>query len=195
MYVFFLLLILEMRQLLSINIHRKDLETLVCSESDCESPGKYLFKDLDGRALGLPPPVSVFPKTEGEWTGSFFNTGQCVLCELDNSSGEHEQNCDGLVVWSRATAYTGKELSYRVGVCAIELPNSRLSQTWNEVKVTQSCPTKFSRPKYWKGEPFPSLGDLPSPGIEPRSPALQVDSLAAASQGKPRNIGCFTAVT
>ena len=129
MYVFFLLLILEMRQLLSINIHRKDLETLVCSESDCESPGKYLFKDLDGRALGLPPPVSVFPKTEGEWTGSFFNTGQCVLCELDNSSGEHEQNCDGLVVWSRATAYTGKELSYRVGVCAIELPNSRLSQT------------------------------------------------------------------
>ena len=86
MYVFFLLLILEMRQLLSIDIHRKDLETLVCSESDCESPGKYLFKDLDGRALGLPPPVSVFPKTEGEWTGSFFNTGQCVLCELDNSS-------------------------------------------------------------------------------------------------------------
>ena len=195
MYVFFLLLILEMRQLLSIDIHRKDLETLVCSESDCESPGKYLFKDLDGRALGLPPPVSVFPKTEGEWTGSFFNTGQCVLCELDNSSGEHEQNCDGLVVWSRATAYTGKELSYRVGVCAIELPNSRLSQTWNEVRVTQSRPTKFSRPKYWKGEPFPSLGDLPSPGIEPRSPALQVDSLAAASQGKPRSIGCFTAVT
>uniref|UniRef100_A0A8C6FME3 Fibrocystin n=1 Tax=Moschus moschiferus TaxID=68415 RepID=A0A8C6FME3_MOSMO len=54
---------------------RKDLETLVCSESDCESPGKYLFKDLDGRALGLPPPVSIFPKTEAEWTGSFFNTG------------------------------------------------------------------------------------------------------------------------
>ncbi|KAM8778545.1 fibrocystin isoform 4-T4 [Rhynchonycteris naso] len=53
---------------------RKDLGTLVCPESDCESP-KYLFKDLDGRALGLPPPVSVFPKTEAEWTGSFFNTG------------------------------------------------------------------------------------------------------------------------
>ncbi|XP_032319137.1 fibrocystin isoform X2 [Camelus ferus] len=54
---------------------RKDLETLICSEPDCESPRRYLFKDLDGRALGLPPPVSVFPKTEGEWTGSFFNTG------------------------------------------------------------------------------------------------------------------------
>ncbi|KAM7135915.1 fibrocystin isoform 7-T8 [Molossus nigricans] len=54
---------------------REDLESLVCPESGCEIPKKYLFKDLDGRALGLPPPVSVFPKTEAEWTGSFFNTG------------------------------------------------------------------------------------------------------------------------
>ncbi|XP_014387933.1 PREDICTED: fibrocystin [Myotis brandtii] len=54
---------------------REDLGTLVCPESLCENPRKYLFKDLDGRALGLPPPVSVFPKTEAEWTGSFFNTG------------------------------------------------------------------------------------------------------------------------
>uniref|UniRef100_A0A8C9DNE7 Fibrocystin n=1 Tax=Prolemur simus TaxID=1328070 RepID=A0A8C9DNE7_PROSS len=54
---------------------RKDLGRVVCPESDCESPRKYLFKDLDGRALGLPPPVSVFPKTDAEWTGSFFNTG------------------------------------------------------------------------------------------------------------------------
>ncbi|XP_024413827.2 fibrocystin isoform X2 [Desmodus rotundus] len=54
---------------------RRDLGTLGCPESDCESPRKYLFKDLDGRALGLPPPVSVFPRTEAEWTGSFYNTG------------------------------------------------------------------------------------------------------------------------
>ena len=31
----------------------------------------------------------------------------------------------------------------------------------------------FSRPQYWSGLPFPSPGDLPNPGIEPRSPALQ----------------------
>ena len=36
---------------------------------------------------------------------------------------------------------------------------------------------------------FPSPGDLPNPGIEPRSPALQVDSLPAESQGKPKNTG------
>ncbi|XP_009449721.4 fibrocystin isoform X5 [Pan troglodytes] len=54
---------------------RKDLGKVVCPELDCASPRKYLFKDLDGRALGLPPPVSVFPKTEAEWTASFFNAG------------------------------------------------------------------------------------------------------------------------
>ena len=35
----------------------------------------------------------------------------------------------------------------------------------------------FSRQEYWSGLPFPSPGDLPDPGIQPRSPALQADSL------------------
>ena len=35
----------------------------------------------------------------------------------------------------------------------------------------------FSRQEYWSGLPFPSPGDLPNPGIEPASPALQADSL------------------
>ena len=35
------------------------------------------------------------------------------------------------------------------------------------------------------GKPFPSPGDLPNPGIEPRSPALQADSLPVEPQGKP----------
>ena len=35
----------------------------------------------------------------------------------------------------------------------------------------------FSRQEYWSGLPFPSPGDLPNPGNEPASPALQADSL------------------
>ena len=35
----------------------------------------------------------------------------------------------------------------------------------------------FPRQEYWSGLPFPSPGDLPNPDIEPRSPALQADSL------------------
>ena len=34
---------------------------------------------------------------------------------------------------------------------------------------------EFSRPEYWSGQAFPSPGDLPNPGIEPRFPALQAD--------------------
>ena len=48
---------------------------------------------------------------------------------------------------------------------------------------------EFSRPEYWSGQPFPSPGDLPNPGIEPRSPTLQVDSLPAEPQKKQKNIG------
>ena len=34
---------------------------------------------------------------------------------------------------------------------------------------------EFFRTEYWSGWPFPPLGDLPNPGIEPRSPTLQAD--------------------
>ena len=44
----------------------------------------------------------------------------------------------------------------------------------------------FPRQEYWSGLPFPSLEDLPDPGIEPASPALQVDSLPLNHQGKPK---------
>ena len=42
----------------------------------------------------------------------------------------------------------------------------------------------FSRREYWSGLPFPSPGDLLDPGIEPRSPALQVGSLPSKPPGK-----------
>ena len=48
---------------------------------------------------------------------------------------------------------------------------------------------EFSRPEYWNGQPFSSPRDLPNPGIEARSPALQADSLPAERQGKPKNTG------
>ena len=43
--------------------------------------------------------------------------------------------------------------------------------------------TEFSRQEYWSGYPFPSPGDLPDPGIEPGSPALQADSLPSVALG------------
>ena len=44
----------------------------------------------------------------------------------------------------------------------------------------------FSRQEYWSGLPFPSPGDLPDPGIEPGSPALEADTLTSEPPGKPQ---------
>ena len=50
---------------------------------------------------------------------------------------------------------------------------------------------EFSRPEYWSGQLFPSPGDLPNLGTEPRSPALQEDSLPAEPQVK-QCVPCHT---
>ena len=42
----------------------------------------------------------------------------------------------------------------------------------------------FSRQEYWSGLPFPSPGDLPKPGVQPGSPALQADALPSEPQGE-----------
>ena len=44
----------------------------------------------------------------------------------------------------------------------------------------------FSRQEYCSGLPYPSLRDIPDPGIEPGSPAWQADSLPSEPPGKPR---------
>ena len=51
-----------------------------------------------------------------------------------------------------------------------------LSTTWT---VAHQAPLSmgFARQEYWSGVPVPSPGDLPNPGIKPRSPAFQAGSL------------------
>ena len=49
-----------------------------------------------------------------------------------------------------------------------------------------SLSMEFSRQEYWSGLPCPSPGDLPGPGIKPRSPALQADSLLSKPTRKPK---------
>ena len=61
----------------------------------------------------------------------------------------------------------------------------RLFATPWTVAYQASPSTGFSRQKYWSGIPFPSPGDLPNPGIEPRSPTLEADALTSEPPGKP----------
>ena len=89
----------------------------------------------------------------------------------------------------------------------LEIPQCSSTDEWIKkmwyihmwVKVAQSCPTLCDPMNYTvngilqarilKQVTFPSPGDLPHPGIEPRSPALQADSLPAEPQEKPKNTG------
>ena len=71
---------------------------------------------------------------------------------------------------------------------------SCFSHVWLSVTLwTVACQapmsTGFSRQEYWSGLSFPSPGDLPDPGIEPHSPALQADSSLSEPPGKPKNTG------
>ena len=65
------------------------------------------------------------------------------------------------------------------------LSRVRLFETPWTVAYQASLSMGFSRQEYWSGLPFPSPGDLPDPGIEPGSPALEADALTSESPGKP----------
>ena len=61
---------------------------------------------------------------------------------------------------------------------------SRLFATPWTVAHQAPLSMEFSRQEYWSMLPFTSPGDLPNPGNEPRSPALQADSLLSEPLGK-----------
>ena len=67
----------------------------------------------------------------------------------------------------------------------VDISCARLFATpWTVIHQT-SLSMEFSGQGYWSGQLFPSPGDLPNPGIEPRSPALQADSLPSEPPGEP----------
>ena len=67
------------------------------------------------------------------------------------------------------------------------LSRVRLFETPRTIAYQAPPSMGFSRQEYyWSGLLFPSLGDLPDPGFEPRSPALQADALSSEPPAKPR---------
>ena len=99
-----------------------------------------------------------------------------------------------LITWQRTDLLTQWEKVRTGQTEKAELTHTHLSCHL----VTQPCPTLchpmvcqappsmgFSRQEYWSGLPCPPPGDLPDPGIEPRSPTWQADSLLSEPPGKP----------
>ena len=75
-------------------------------------------------------------------------------------------------------------LPLKVKVKVKPLSRVRLFATPWMVAHQAPPPMGFSRQEYWSGLPFPCPGDLPDPGIKPRSPSLQADALTSEPPGK-----------
>ena len=105
-----------------------------------------------------------------------------VICSNVDGTTEY---CDR---WNKSEKDKYCKISF---ICRLQ---KIIQMKWNEVKGAHSCLTLCNpmdhivhgilQARIWSGYPFPSPGDLPNPGIKPRSPSLQVDSLPAESQGK-----------
>ena len=70
-------------------------------------------------------------------------------------------------------------------VCVQLLCRVQLIVTPWTVAHQAALPMGFPRQEYWSGLPFPPPEDLPDPGTEPSSPALQADSLPLSHLGSP----------
>ena len=111
----------------------------------------------------------------------------CTLCLVT-------QSC--LTLWDPMNCSPPAPLSTRILQARIlewvAMPSSRGSfWPWDQTQVSLIAGGFFTIwntrevQEYWSGLPFPSPGDLPYPGIKPRSPALQADSSPAELPGKP----------
>ena len=78
-------------------------------------------------------------------------------------------------------------------VCLVAQLYLTLATPWTAV-CQAPLSIGFSRQEYLSGLPCPAPGDLPNPGIEPRPPALQADSLPTEPPGKPHNFGLFLCI-
>ena len=85
----------------------------------------------------------------------------------------------------QSNSLPGANISWKSKVKVKSLSRVRLFATpWT---IAHQAPPSmgFSRQEYWSGLPFPSPGDLPDPGIQPTSPALEADALTSEPPGKP----------
>ena len=85
----------------------------------------------------------------------------------------------------RASLPKVNNFGYLSNTLCLSLSRVRLLATPGTVAHHASLSMGLSRQEYWSGLPFPSAGDFSDPGIEPRSPTLQADSLPSKPQGSP----------
>ena len=122
------------------------------------------------------------------YTGMLLSHKKWNIVSCSNTDGSRDYHSKWYKLIERQTPYTiiyVWNLKYDTSE-----PVTLLSYVWlfaiPWTTAYQAPPSlEFSRQEYWSGLPFSSPGDLPNPGIEPRSPALQADTLPSELPGKP----------
>ena len=104
-----------------------------------------------------------------------------VTVQKKNNSESHTQK---IIFWS----YTAISMVLDPELLCCCLVTSVVPTVWDPVDRSPQAPLSmgFSRQEHWSGLPCPPPGDLPHPGIEPRSPSLQAGSLPMSHQGSPQ---------
>ena len=133
------------------------------------------------------------PRDGGVWWAAIYGVTQSRtrLKRLSSSSSSisPSNECSGLILLQERGPLPGPE----TGLLSNTQKWKLFSHVWfiaTPWTVTHQAPLsmEFSRQEYWSGLPFPSPVDLPDPGIKPRSPALQADSLSSEPPEKPRSL-------
>ena len=143
-------------------------------------------------------PLTVITKLWGRYSSFsfririFFHRLFPHLCIKNNEKVPHTSYLFlqdfSLIFWSLGVYFSMKSLI----CCAYLLIRVWFSATPWTVAHQVPLSRGFSRQEYWSGLTYTPPGDLPNPGIEPRSPPLQADSLPSEPPGKPKNTGVGT---
>ena len=118
-------------------------------------------------------PTSVLHHT-GSWTSHFRWGVQ-----------HHNLNSSQDLVWLGHSKLQPKKPHLLLFAHACLVDQSCLFETLWTVAHQAPLSMRFSRQEYWSGLPFHPPGDLPHPGIEPKSPVLEADSLPLHHLGSP----------
>ena len=135
------------------------------------NPNWYFRNILQNILICIHANFMDFIKNWGNMTNRYWANVQNIYIPLVETS-DFLNDCLGIIVCVCAS-------------CSVESDALRPHELW---PTRFLCPRGFSRHEYWSGLPCSLSGDLPNPGIETRSPAVQEDSLPSEPPGKPFGI-------
>ena len=132
-----------------------------------------------------------FLESRNEWWGSFYSSHVYVPCSPSLIHSAQHRGLSTSSLYKCFQTWLDFEDCFVLFHCGFlgatllhifSVKWKSLSHVWLSVTpwiVARLAPLSmwFSQQEYWSGSPFPSVRDLPNPGIQPRSPALQAASL------------------